>query len=88
MQHVGLSDSIRPELNGNTNNKVLGKLKDDLNTLLMTEFLALNPKVYTINHQTLNEFNKVKVKSKKALKGVSKVVVKRKYQARRLCECH
>ena len=55
---------------------MLGKFKDEMHTLLMTEFLALNPKVYSINHQTLNEFNEMKIKSKKMLTGVSKVVAK------------
>ena len=76
-QHFDLSDSIRTELKDNTNKKVLGKFKDEMNTLIMTEFIALNPKVYSINHQTLNEFNEVKIKNKKTLKGVSKVVVKK-----------
>ena len=40
--------------------QLLGEFKDELHTLLMTEFLALNPKVYSIDHQTLNEFNEVK----------------------------
>jgi len=48
-----------------------------MNSLLMTEFLALNPKVYSINYQSIDEFNEVKVKNKKTLKGVSKTVVKK-----------
>ena len=40
-------------------------------------FISVNPKVYYINHQTLDEFNKVNIKNKKTLKGVSKVVVKK-----------
>jgi hypothetical protein len=43
----------------------------------MTEFISLNPKVYSINHQILDDANKVKIKNKKTLKGVSKVVVKK-----------
>ena len=42
----------------------------------MTEFITHNPKVYSINHHTLNEFNEMKIKSKKMLTGVSKVVAK------------
>ena len=75
-KHFDLSDSIRTYLKDNSNIKVLGKFKDELNTLIMTEFIALNPKVYSINHQTLDEFNIVKIKNKKTLKGVSKTVVK------------
>jgi hypothetical protein len=75
--HFDLSDSIRPDMKDNGNKKVLGKFKDELNTLAMTEFISLNPKVYSINHQTLDDANKVKIKNKKTLKGVSKVVVKK-----------
>ena len=74
-QYFDMSDSKRPELKDNTNKKVLGKMKDEMNSLLMTEFLALNPKVYSINYQSIDEFNEVKVKNKKTLKGVSKIVV-------------
>ena len=76
-QYFDMSDSKRPELKDNTNKKVLGKMKDEMNSLLMTEFLALNPKVYSINYQSIDEFNEVKVKNKKTLKGVSKTVVKK-----------
>ncbi len=60
----------------NTNKKVLGKFKDEMNSLLITEFIALNPKVYSVNYQSLDEFKRVEIKNKKTLKGVSKVVVK------------
>ena len=56
---------------------MLGKFKDELNTLLMTEFVALRPKVYSIKHQMLNECKKVKTNRKKTRKGVPKVVVKK-----------
>ena len=55
--------------------KKLGKMKDDMNSLMMAEFSALNPQFFSVNHQTLNEFNEVKIGSLKTLKGVSKVVV-------------
>ena len=39
----------------------------------MTEFIALNPLVFSINQQTLNEFSDVKTNCKNTLKVVSKV---------------
>ena len=33
-EHFDLSDSIRPDMKDNTNKKVLGKFKDEMNTLL------------------------------------------------------
>lgn len=60
----------------NTNKKVIGKMKDEFNGLLISEFIGLNPKVYSINHQTLNEAKELEIKNKKTLKGISKVVVK------------
>jgi hypothetical protein len=73
--HFDLSESERPELKDNTNKKVLGKFKDENNSLLITEFLALNPKVYSFKYQ--HELNSTDVKNKKTLKGVSKTVVKK-----------
>jgi len=75
-EHFDMAESIRPDMKDETNNKVLGKFKDEMKSLVMTEFISLNPKVYSIHHQTLDEFNKVKIENKKTLKGVSKVVVK------------
>ena len=74
-EHFDLSDSSVPELKDNTNKKVLGKFKDEINSLKMKEFIALNPKVYSVLHQSLDEYNQIKMKNKKTLKGVSKVVV-------------
>ena len=71
-QHFDLSDSIREDLKAGENKKKLGKFKDKMNTLLMTEFLALNQKVYSINHQMLNEFNKVTTQ-RKTLKSISRL---------------
>ena len=73
--HFDLSESERPDLKDNTNKKVLGKFKDENNSLLITEFLALNPKVYSFKYQ--HELANNEVKSKKTLKGVSKTVVKK-----------
>ena len=75
-QHFDLSDSIRSDLIDNTNKNVLVKFKDATNTFLITEFLALNPKVYSMNYLTIDEFQKTVMKNCKKLKGVSKAVVK------------
>jgi NurA-like 5'-3' nuclease len=73
--YFDLSESLRPDLKDNTNKKVLGKFKDETNSLLITEFLALNPKVYSFKYQ--DKIDSQEVKNKKTLKGVSKVVVKK-----------
>jgi hypothetical protein len=73
--HFDLSESERPDLKNNTNKKVLGKFKDENNSLLITEFLALNPKVYSFKYQ--HELESTETKNKKTLKGVSKTVVKK-----------
>ena len=75
-EHFDLSDSIRPELKDDTNKQKPGKFKDELNSLVMTEILASNPKIYSFNHQSKVEFDEVEIKNKKVLKGVSQVVVK------------
>ena len=46
--HFDLSESKRPELKYDTNKKVLGKFKDDFSSLIITEFLALSPEVYSV----------------------------------------
>jgi len=51
-------------LKDNANKHVLGKFKDEMNTLLMIEFISFNPKVYSIKYQTLDEFNQVQKKKK------------------------
>ena len=70
-----LSESLRPDMKDNTNKKTLGKMKDENNSLLITEWLALNPKVYSFKYQ--HELENSEIKNKKVLKGVSKVVVKK-----------
>ena len=75
--HFDLSDSLRPDMKDNTNKKVLGKMKDKMHGLLITEFIALNPKVYSLKYQTLDKFNKIQIENKKKLKGVSKTVVEK-----------
>jgi hypothetical protein len=72
-QHFDLSDAVRDDMKDNTNKKVLGKFKDELNSCIMTEFLALNPKVYSYNYLDENET----IKNSKKAKGVSKAVVKK-----------
>ena len=54
---------------------MLGQRQDELNPLLMTECLALNPTVYSVSRQPLNAFNEVKSKINKTIKSVSQVVV-------------
>ena len=75
--HFDLSETVRPEMQDNTNKKVIGKMKDEMNGHVMTEFISLNPKVYSIMHQTYDDSKKIMLKNKKACKGVSKVVVKK-----------
>ena len=48
--YFDLSDSQNPELKDNTNKKVLGVFKDECNSLIIKEFTALNPKVYSFVH--------------------------------------
>ena len=75
--HFDLSDSLRPDLKDNTNKKVIGKYKDEMNSLLIAEFIALNPKVYSVIYQTIDDDNNIVAKNKKVLKGISKVVVEK-----------
>ena len=77
-QHFDLTSSLRPDLVDDTNDKALGKFKDENNSLLITEFLALNPKVYSFKYQ--HELSNNDVKNKKVLKGVSKTVVKKEIE--------
>ena len=49
-------------------------MKDECKTMIITEFVALNPKVYTVN--TLSYANRID--NFKKLKGVSEVVVNKK----------
>jgi hypothetical protein len=54
-EHFDLSDSVRPDMKDNTNKKVIGKFKDEMNSLLNKEMTSLNPKVYSIIHQHIKE---------------------------------
>ena len=73
-----LSGSHRQDMKDNTNKKVIGKFKDEMDGLIIKELLAMNPKVYSILHQHYDgngvyheDYNT------KKLKGLSKVVVKK-----------
>mgnify|MGYP003342229251 CR=1 FL=1 len=46
-EHFDLSDSLNKDLKDNANKKVLGKMKDELQSVPMKEFIALNPKLYS-----------------------------------------
>ena len=76
-QYFDLSESLRPDLQDNSNKKVYGKIKDELNSLSMSEVIALNPKIYSYNYQKLKDDDTIESTNKKVLKGVSKVVVKK-----------
>ena len=42
-EQFDLTESMRTDLKDDTNDKVVGKFKDAMHGLVMTEFLALNP---------------------------------------------
>ena len=44
--HFDLSASKRPDIQDNTNKKVVGKLRDELNNSIIGEFVTLSPKAY------------------------------------------
>jgi hypothetical protein len=85
-----LSGSLRPDMKDDTNDKVLGKMKDELHCLPIETFISLNPKVYsyTVKDKIDDRFlklpgvtkaqvdKKVKDNEVKKLKGVSKATVK------------
>ena len=62
--HFELSDSIREDLKDDANTKVIGQFKDETNILPITEFVALNPKCYSLKHlkkdDTINNTNESK----------------------------
>jgi hypothetical protein len=77
-QHFDLSDCVKQGWKGlqcKTNKKKVGVFKPELNGLIITEFLGLNPKCYSINH--LVNIIDYHIKNKKTCKGVSKAVVKK-----------
>ena len=53
--HFDLSDSVLDELKDNEHKKVIGKSKDETNSLPISECVALNPNCYYFNHLTKYE---------------------------------
>ena len=43
-----MSGSLRPDLKDTENAKMVGKFKDELNSLVMKDFIALHPKAYSL----------------------------------------
>ena len=73
-----LSGSYREDMRDNTNKKVMGKFKDEMDGLIIKELLAMNPKVYSIMHQHYDDKgDHHEDYNTKKLKGLSKVVVKK-----------
>ncbi len=54
-EHFDLSESQRGDLKDDTNKKVLGKFKDEMQSKPIKEFVSLNPKVYSYKKCTLDE---------------------------------
>ena len=52
---------------------MVGKFKCEVNILVVKEFLALSPKSYTYNYQTLDE----RTETSKKLKVQSKAIIKK-----------
>ena len=67
-KYFDLSESIMAELKDNTNKKTIGVMKDVMHTLVIKNFLALNPKIYMHNHQALNKDNEIVIEASKVLK--------------------
>ena len=54
-QYFDLSDSLRLDMKDNTNKKVPGVFSDDMHSLVIKKFTALNPKCYSYIKTTLEE---------------------------------
>ena len=63
---------MRVDLKYDISDKVVGEFKHELGGLIMTEILALNRKVYSINQHTLSQ----QVSNKRTSQGVNEEVVK------------
>ena len=58
-----------------SNEKVLGKFKDELNSKIITEFIALKPKIYSFEYISRTEYNNnTLIKNENKCKGVKKSV--------------
>jgi hypothetical protein len=66
-----LSKSEREDLKCKDNENILGKFKDELHSLIMTEFLGLNPKSYAFRWQKKT----LEIKESKKAKGVPRATV-------------
>jgi len=63
-KYFDLSDSLRPDMKNTENNKVVLKMKDELRSLVMKAWLALNPKVYSFNCQAIQDKHEKQLKDK------------------------
>ena len=62
--HSDLSDSVRDDLKDDGNKNVIGKFKDETNSLPITAFAALNQNCFSTNHLKNNNTIKHTKKSK------------------------
>ena len=76
-EHFDLSDCQRLDLHDNTNKKVVEKMKEENNCLPISEFIGLNPKVYSLMYEMINDDYEFELQNKKAINGVSKTVAKK-----------
>ena len=75
MEHMDFSDYPKDHfLYDATNKKVLGKFKDEMNGKIITKFIALRPKMYSLN--VYEQTSKEEQKNKKA-KGVPRKKVEK-----------
>ena len=64
--HFDLSDPLRDDLKDDQHKNVIGKIKDETNSLPISEIVALNPKCYSFNHLKKDDA----LKNTKKAKGV------------------
>ena len=77
--HFDTSDSKVSRLKDAQHKKKLGKFKDGLNSQVMLEWIALNPKTYAYKYQTISFENREEneIIEKQKAKGVSMATVKK-----------